>query len=223
MLTNQLIAAIVEPNPLVVDLELLNGRRPQAFDFSGTGFDTANDANPEAYEIDSGVLDLATLASGDLLRVRGLVNDFGLAPPDFKATTLIDIEAEAHGATFNALWRPAEPLPFDSIDPAALALNLEGARTLLKLRGIPIRATNPVDALTLLAPQDDRGIYAVKVRGGGGELHLYRSFSELVVELTAQLDAGATLARVSVHGNYAVEEGSLVARRASFTLHAAAR
>ncbi|MEM1434960.1 MAG: DUF4382 domain-containing protein [Pseudomonadota bacterium] len=217
MLQNQLIAEILQPNPLVVDLHFLNGRRPDVFDFTGTGVDVINDADPAAYEIGTTVLDLAALNPGALLRVRGLVNDFGLAPPDFNATTLVDINTDARSASFKARWQPAAARPFQSLDPATVALDLEAARTLLRLRGVPVELTNPVTALMLLAPPEDSGVYAVKVRGDGGELRLFRTFSGLVNELTAQLDTGAALAQLSVHGQYDADAEALVARRASFT------
>ena len=85
MNVSQLTASVLGADDLTLDLHYLNARRPEAFDFSGTGIDAENDADPDAYQVDSSGLALVSVDEGDLVRVRGHVNAFGAAPADFLA------------------------------------------------------------------------------------------------------------------------------------------
>ena len=216
MLMNQLTAQVVEAEPLVVDLFYLNGRHPQIYDFSGTGVTAAEDADPDFYEIDTSTLGLSNIENGDLVRVRGLVNDFGMAPPDYNARTVIDVDTDAHAASLRVGWKNGTTMPFTNLSIDRIDLDLGEARVVLKLRGVSIDINTPIEALALVAPGSDRrGIYAVKVRGTD-EIHLYRAFADLVVELNAQLDAGNLLHRIGAHGGYNSTTGELTTGRASF-------
>ena len=72
------------------DLRLthINGRSPSLYDFSGTGTDAANDADPDNYEIDTATLDVADIPLQSEVGVRGFVRPFGQAPKDFDAITV---------------------------------------------------------------------------------------------------------------------------------------
>ena len=216
MLMNQLTAQVVEAAPLVVDLFYLNGRHPQIYDFGGTGVTAAEHADPDFYEIDTSTLGLSNIENGDLVRVRGLINDFGMAPPDYNARTVIDVETDAHAASLRVGWKNGTTMPFTNLSIDRIDLDLGEARVVLKLRGVSIDINTPIEALALVAPGSDRrGIYAVKVRGTD-EIHLYRAFADLVGELTAQLDAGNLLHRIGAHGGYNSTTGELTTGRASF-------
>lgn len=219
MNVSQLTADVVTTDALVLDLHFLNARRPAAFDFSGTGIDAGNDADPHAYEVDTATLSLASLNEGDLVRVRGHVNAFGAAPADFLALSVFDLATDHRGAALAAAWEsPVDPTT--GISSGRIGLDLALARAVLKVRGVPLDATNPLEAVTLVAPESGRGVYAVAVRGGDGsgrrELHLYRSFADLADEVLLQLQAGNGLRRVSVHGSYQRDADELTAARASF-------
>ncbi len=88
------VAGIPEqPLPFVVDVATINGRSVSLYDFSGTGTDAANDADPGHYEVDTGVLDTSGIAAGAPVEVRGFPAAFGTAPPDFSARTVVDLSA----------------------------------------------------------------------------------------------------------------------------------
>ncbi|MEM7083951.1 MAG: DUF4382 domain-containing protein [Pseudomonadota bacterium] len=220
MLMNQLTAEVVNANPLAVDVYFLNGRRPTAFDFAGTGVDASFDANADEYDIDTGPLSLDALMTGDLVRVRGLVTPFGTAPADYTAQTLIDVNTEARPGSFNVVWAEGSSMPFHSLTEQMIDIDLSASREILTVRGVPRAVTNPLDSAILSPTENGQGIYAVKVRGSG-ELHLYREFSELVAELDAQLDAGAQLYRVTAHVRYTDDSNEWVTPRASFVFRAA--
>ncbi len=79
--------------PLVVTLDLVNGRNVSLFDFTGTGIDAANDADPANYEVNIGALDLSNLVDQAAVAVRGFPTPFGSAPDDYVAQTVVDRNA----------------------------------------------------------------------------------------------------------------------------------
>lgn len=212
---NQLTAEVVTGNPLSVDLYFLNGRKPGTYNFAGTGLDSSLDADPSSYEVDTGSLNLSSLTDGSLVRIRGLVNAFGNAPADYNAQTVVDVNTQERPGSLNVVWREGSNMPFHSLSPQMIDIDLSASLELFKLRGVPRSFTNLLESAVLLPTDTGEGLYAVKVRGSG-ELHLYRSFADLVNELNAQLDAGLKLYRVSAQVRYNFESNNFVTPRASF-------
>lgn len=217
MMMNQLTADVLAADPLVVDLYYLNGRRPDTFDFSGTGGIPEDDADPNRYEINTGTLALHTIQAGHLVRVRGLVNDFGAAPPDFNAQTVIDVDVDLAAAVLGVSWahQGGTATPFTQVAADRVDVDLSEARHVLKLLGVPHDHVDTLDTIGLIAPGDGRGLYAVAVRGTG-EVHLYRDFARLSAELINQLDAGNLMTRIAAHGRYNGGNQELTTPRASF-------
>jgi hypothetical protein len=216
---NQLTAAVVQPEPLAVELFLLNGRRPGVFNFAGTGVTAEMDADPDFYEIDTALLPLAALDSGDLVRVRGLVNSFASAPDDFVARTVIDVQTESRAAALKVGWQEGTATPFSSIGGSRIDVDLSEARKALLVRGVPRDFLDELTSIALIAPQTGRGVYAIKVRGAG-EMFIYRNFDDLVDALVAQLDQGRLLHRISSQGRYGVADAELTTRRSGFIFSA---
>ena len=219
MLHSQLTAEVVQTTPLAGDIFWLNGRRPSIFDFSGTGSTEADDADPSFYEIDTGTLPLATVEPGDLIRVRGFVNEFGMAPPDFLARSVIDIQTDYRAAQLTVGWTAGTQQPFVSTEPARVDVDITEARSTLKLRGVPRDVVDAASSVALVAPSSGMGVYAVNVRGNQ-EMRLYRSFADLVDALVAQLDAGNALYRITAQGHYASDTAELTMRRGGFVFAA---
>ncbi|MCZ6711925.1 MAG: hypothetical protein O7B25_16285, partial [Gammaproteobacteria bacterium] len=215
MVINQLTAQVVVREPLAVDLYFLNGHHPAAFDFHGTGFTPAEDSDPDFYEIATGALSLSAISDGDLIRVRGFVNEYGTAPPDYLAHTVIDVRTDLLSASLKVGWEAGTQMPFEAISSERVDLNLHAARAAIQIIGVPVALSNPLDHLALIAPASGAGAYAVGVRGSD-EIQLYRTFADLVDELTAQLDAGNLLHRISAHGSYNDATEELTSGRASF-------
>lgn len=222
---NQLTGSVVQADPLAVDLIWLNGLRPDGFDFAGTGIASAvpgtNDADPHNYEIDTTGLSLATIEAGDLVRVRGLVNDFGMAPPDFDALTVVDVALSDRAASLRVVWPDATDAPFVNLAADSLDLDLADARVLLHLAGVPLSLSNPVDAITLVPVADVPGRFALRTRGSM-EIDLFHSFADWVEALSAHIDAGDRFARLDASGSYTSDGQVLTVRRAAFVLLPAA-
>ena len=215
LLLNRLWGDVVTVDPLVVDVSLLNGRRPRAFDFTGTGMTAAEDANPDAYRIDTGTLGLLQLDEGDVVQVRGLVNRFGFAPPDFLARTVVDVATMTRGATALVGWPEGSNTPFLASALDRLDLNLADARSVIKLHGRVRSLPIEPEALALVAPTEGLGSYVV-IQRGAGVVTVYREFEAAVRAMTELLDMGARLHRLTAHGRYTDNLDELVTMRASF-------
>ena len=208
---------VLQRDPLIVNVVALGGLRPGAFDFSGTGANAARDSDPSRYVIDASTLTLANIGVNDLVRVRGLVHPFGLAPPGFDARTVIDVDTDSIGAWLSASWRASggSASPFTSVAPDAVVVDLTDARHTLSLLGIPRDALGAADRIGLIAPDNVRGMYMVTVRGTH-ELHLFRDFASLTPELTDQLSAGHRLVQIEAIGRYNAASLELTTPHASF-------
>ncbi|HEY3518639.1 MAG TPA: hypothetical protein VGL98_16440, partial [Gammaproteobacteria bacterium] len=86
MLPTNLRGAVnaVVPGQLNLNLRGIDRLGIDAFDFTGTGVTSAQDANPADYEVATGALGLASVAAGEAASVVGFVRPFGGAPPDFE-------------------------------------------------------------------------------------------------------------------------------------------
>ena len=88
-LSGSVVSAL--PGQVTLDLFSIDGRRPSIFDFAGTGASAWTDADPDNYEVATGVLDVLGLTPDSPARVFGFVTPFGLAPPDFVGRTVVDV------------------------------------------------------------------------------------------------------------------------------------
>jgi len=192
---------VVSASPLVLDVDLLNGRRPGIYDFSGTGQTAAEDADPTAYQVDTARLGLATITVDDPVRVLGLVSRFGAAPPDFLARTVIDPTEGFRAAALLAVWPTPTADPFLELSSRRLTLDLSMARAVLDVRGLPLLLANPGDSIDLVAPPTDRGFYALRVRGTDG-IRLFSSFSEFSAALLQEVELGNRLRLAAARGRY---------------------
>lgn len=216
--SSTLTGRVVTVEPLTVAIFRLEGRRPAAFDFAGTGGTAAEDSDAARYEIDTGELSLDSLAPGDVVRVRGRVTDFGAAPPDFAARTIVDLDLEDAPAALAVSWTHVggTTTPFLSMAPDRLDLDLSDARSLLTVRGLPVAGSDALESIALVAP-DAPGGYAIAVRGSL-ELHLYREFDDVVAELDDRLASGHEMARILAAGRYNRDTNALSTPRAAFEL-----
>ncbi|MEE4301737.1 MAG: DUF4382 domain-containing protein [Pseudomonadales bacterium] len=209
-----LTAEVVNGDPLVVDLVRLDGRRPGAFDFTGTAADATDDADPDAYEIATGVLDTTALEAGDVVRLRGLVADFGAAPLDFVAETLVDVATEDRGGRLTAAWREVGGTgeAISAIAPDGFIVDLSDANAALRLRGLR-RDVLPEDAIVRVVPAGE-GPSLFSLRDfGAGEILLFQDFAAFSDALLAGLQAGERVASLVAEGRYDRGDARLTVRR----------
>jgi hypothetical protein len=116
------------PGSASLNMLTLQNYEPAAFSFSGTGAAAAQDASPTAYLVNTGATDESGTAAGTLLRIDGLVNAFGAAPPDFTATAITPGTSTEQELV--VMWTDTGSgtvKPFTSYSAAGLVVNLSNA------------------------------------------------------------------------------------------------
>lgn len=78
-----------EETYLTMRLVSINGRNIDIYDFSGTGTDSGNDADPTNYEVDTSNLSLTGIVIDNAIAVRGFPTPFTTAPADYTAESVI--------------------------------------------------------------------------------------------------------------------------------------
>jgi hypothetical protein len=187
------------PPWFVIDLDSIDRRRVRTFDFSGTGTDTENDADPAHYEINVGSLDVSSIPLETPVKVRGFVNTFGQAPEDFEAQTVVDVSNVMAFLTVN--WGPNSITAIESISSEALTLNLEtvGLFHHLTRVGVVIDLTELSDPLLIQPIEEGLGFFTIS-RDGAHKLHL--TFANFVTDLEEQLAANDKVKSLSAIGHF---------------------
>ncbi len=184
---------------LTLDLQSINHRLPEAFDFTGTGSDAANDADPDNYQIDTGRTNLSRLETGSPVKVRGFVQPFGEAPADFNAQTLISVEDVR--AYMRIHWTPPSANAFDSVSTDGLVLNLTDAGRFHHL----FRSWLVTDLFTLsqpamVVPRDDgTGLFVLRFQG---VVQVFLFYDQYHAALAGYLEENAAVDKMGVVGSF---------------------
>lgn len=198
MKVNRVVGAVTQPAPLQLDVSHINRRPVALFDFSGTGLDSLTDADPDAYEINTGTLDTQHIEQGELLQVRGYPTPFGSAPMDFDALSILDPDFSSHAAKLHAFW----PIDADQnvlVSEGALTLNADTAGMKLHLRGIPGSVALNLQ-VTTIDNDGSRGRFAMLSRDDG--IHVYRDFASFASALDVSLQSGREVLHLTAAGSY---------------------
>ncbi len=195
---------------MAMDLQSINFRGINLFDFSGTGIDSDNDADPMYYEIETATLDVSTIANGAPVAVGGFVRPFGQAPLDFEAQTVVDLSALPGVMVVN--WDPAATNPFDSLSSDGMILNLMDVSVFHHVgrAGVSVDLLNTGLPPTIQAANNGNGLYVVTQKGTAT---LFTEFSLFIEALQAHLDNGSSVKNVTAQGDYDDATVTLVAER----------
>lgn len=190
-----LSGTVVDENELALDLHLLNGLRPDSYEFSGTGYTAEEDADQNHYQVDRLWLNLESVAINEPLRVRGWIAKFGEAPADIIATTIIDnSEVTAHlNVDLNASLIAGSPI---AIDDNQLLLNLDavdGESRMIKA-GIPVAVA--AQSLNIQA-HGKKGVYSLIA---GKRLRVYSDFGRFSAAVAFAQDQGMHATKLRAHG-----------------------
>ena len=187
----------INGNQLNVNIQYINGRHINLYNFSGTG--GANpDSNPVAYRVHTGSLDLSGLNNGSAVRVRGFAVPFGQAvSDDFTAQTVINLDNVP--STLLTNWFPASVNPFTTTTDTALVLNMNGTGVLHHIFQYGI----VTDLKTLGSPttltENGRGLYAVFQNG---RVVLYTEFGKFVAALNNKLGTLESMDFIASRGRW---------------------
>lgn len=197
--------------PLVMDLQTIDYRPIGFFDFTGSGIDPDNDADPAQYELDTGTLDTGAIASGSPIAVGGFATPFGQAPLDFTAQTVVDLSALAGVMVVN--WNPPATNPFESLAGDGMILNLADVGPFHHVG----RAGVAVDLLgvglppTIVPVHDETGLYIIQ--RAIGPITLYSDFTLYREALQGLLDSGEKVRNVTAQGHYDDVTATMVAEK----------
>jgi len=205
------IVNTVMPGQTDISLYGIDRRRAGAFDFSGTGVSSDDDADPANYEVASGDLTLADFAEGKPIVAYGFPTAFGMAPSDFNGRTVVDYTDVRSALGIG--WGPAgTTAPFTSIDNDGLLLNMQNEdidnRHHVKNGPIVIDLTT-LDSDTTIVPRvSDRSVFYIKSNDG---LRQYSDFADYVNDLSLSLNGATTARSLHARGHYDSETNVITA------------
>ncbi|MFO1410053.1 MAG: hypothetical protein U1F06_06705 [Steroidobacteraceae bacterium] len=182
-----------------------------AFDFTGTGVTSADDATAASYLVDTGILPLpASFVAGAPARFFGFVAPFGTAAPtasppvaDFKAVTLVDYAST--NAWLKISWHdPGITAPF--VTPLAASGLTLGDLSAAERHSIGIGPqqldlTTLAGAVQIVGDTGATALFAI-AHEKTGTTDTFASFADFVTALTTALDGTNTAEHVVAQGTY---------------------
>jgi Na+-transporting NADH:ubiquinone oxidoreductase subunit NqrC len=185
-------------NYFLMDAQRFNGRPVSLFDFSGTGVDVDNDADPSNYEVDTGMLPVDDIVEVIPIKVFGFVTPFGSAPADFTATTLVDLTKVPATLTMN--WTPDTDYPFSEVTENSFTLNLMERGVFHHVgRGGAIVDLSTISPPPIIRGMANGGRYELKEKG---PRRVFTDFASFVTEIEARLANGSSMKRIVAHGYF---------------------
>jgi hypothetical protein len=201
---------VASVTPLAVDLQHVNRRMVERYDFTGTGVTPDHDADPDYYEIDSGLLGLDTLALAEPVRVMGFPTPFGTAPLDFTAKTIIDL-SELPTRMLMSYGNTGSETAIVSLDQNGMLLDLLSAsgRHHLKQGGVTTDIATLAE-VPFIEPGGNMGLYAISQ---GRRIDVYLDWIAYQAALNDKLSNGNKVVFVIAKGRYSATELLLSARQ----------
>jgi hypothetical protein len=200
MLLTTVNGSIVQTDsPLAVDVKNIGRRAVDLFDFSGTGVDASTDADADFYEINTGTLDLSNLVVNEPIKVRGFVRDFGLAPEDFDAHSLV-LVANAK-ALMMLNWEPASNTAISEINDTGITLNLTGTgrfHHVIRL-GVLTDLNGFMQSPVLIPNVSGKGVFVII---GQQSAQVFLDFNRFSESLARHLNNSANVKTIKVKGHF---------------------
>ncbi len=199
MLTTIQGTVVDDTDAIIMNLQSIDKRPVDLFDFSGTGTDAAHDADPENYEVNTGTLNLPAFSEGDPLWIRGFVSPFGQAPRDFDAWTIIDVVEMP--ALLKVLYEPGTEDPFELLSAEGMVLNLENIDSFHHVaQGETIVDLSSLSASPVIQPSgNDTDCFLITYMG---ITSIYPDFDVFVSAIEAIMDQGQSVRCINAKGTF---------------------
>jgi hypothetical protein len=202
---------------LQVDLAAIDGRGIGQFDFSGTGMDAANDADPADYEVNNGFINISNMVPGTPVKVRGFVTAFGHAPEvaDFDAHTIINVADVT--AVMVVGWFPASRGAAENLSPDSFRLNLQGTGWFHHLcrAGVGTDLHDLPNPPLIEANESGQGLYFIVAEGSS---QLLFTFEDFVDELSEHLNENAAVRHIVAVGKFDDAVSAMTVNRVTVSL-----
>ena len=197
-------------NPVfVMDLNSINGRHISLYDFTGTGIDSSNDADPLNYEITTGALgSLPSIVAGAPVNVKGFATAFGSAPADFDAVSVTDL---THVPAIMVMsWNPETTTPFVAASLNSLTLSSSGVGLFHQVvRGGVVQNLQDLSGdPQILAASDGSGVFEIRQNGSS---QWYSDFGSFTADIQTRLASGSAMKRIAARGEFNADTVSLTA------------
>lgn len=197
---------------LTLDLDSIDRWHVERFDFTGTGT-PGQDADPAAYEVDAGALDLARFDVGSPARLFGIVAPFGAAPPDFTARTVVDFE-DVMAKLAIGYWPRGTAAPFTSLDANAIVIDPANSaiswphwiKTGTTIHDVEKLAT----PLRIVPTAEATGTFAI---GDGHEVDNFETFADFTAALADELDGTSRVVGLGAEGDFDAGTGDFTVTR----------
>ncbi|HNP65554.1 MAG TPA: hypothetical protein PKH39_16595 [Woeseiaceae bacterium] len=205
------IVNTVMPGQADITLHGIDRRRVEVFDFAGTGASTDVDADPDNYEITTGVLPLANFAAGKPIVAWGFPTAFGTAPPDFTGRSVIDY-TDVRSSLGVGWGSNGSTSPFVGMNTDGLVLDNQNPdidqRHYIKTGPLLIDLTSLDSDTTIVPRSTGRMLFYIK---SADSLRQYSMFEDFVNDLTESLDGATTARSMHARGHYEASSNTLTA------------
>jgi len=199
------IVNTIMPGQTDITLHAIDRRRAGIFDFSGTGPSSDLDADLDNYEVGTGNLTLAALATGRPIVAYGFPSAFGMAPPDFSGRTVIDY-VDVRNTLGMAWGADGTVAPFLSMGSDGLVLDNQngniGIRHHVKQGPVLIDLTTLASDTTIVPRENDRTLFSIATVDS---LRQYSNFDDFVADLGLSLDGATTARSMYARGQFDVD------------------
>jgi hypothetical protein len=205
-------------------LKSLDGNGASVFNFAGTGTSSVQDATAIAYTVNvPSSLQIPTTNPGAAIRFFGFVSPFGMAPPDFAATTLVSY---ANTVGKLAIWwsHPGLTAPFMAPLSASNVVisqaNLQSALFDTVRIGPQRLKLDAVSTGLTLVPNTSAtsGQFAI-AHAMSHAIDSFSDFGDLIAAITTDLNGTTALVGVFGEGPYDPTTGTLTANGLIFVLN----
>ncbi len=200
-------------NVVTLALQSLAGQAPAAFDFTGTGTTSAQDASAAAYTVAAAAqLATAALAAGAPVRFIGFVAPFGSAPPDFNAITVVNY-ADTKAELDVRFASPGLTAPFATLTSTQILISqatlTASAERELRIAFMRIDPSTSSAGLSLVPDMSaaDAGFTIAHMLSEKSSS--YATFNDLVTALTTDLNGTTAALRIEAVGPYDSTSGVL--------------
>lgn len=199
LLYTHVVGAVTGTAPLTLNVRTIDGRPVARFDFGGH-------ADPTAYVIDTGALDLSQVAVDEIVKAIGFMQPVSNTASDFAAVTVVDYTEHAMRSRLDVGWLTGTAQPLAAASAAAMTVDITGA-AVAAVRTGPTRTAlvgNPVIQPAPTGP----AVYLIKQHAA---VTLHRDFASFVADLQSRLDGTTEIGWLTAKGGFDSETSTLSA------------